>query len=80
MTPTNLQLDPRQIMNGIRAALHQRLDAIQPPFAARNSQRRARLQSQLRQPCDVGEVEAPETIVVRDVEEYGGGLTRLLHA
>jgi hypothetical protein len=64
-----VQLDTREIMDGILATLYEGEDAIEPPFAAGNSERDAWFKSQITEAHDIGQIESAIPVVVGDVKE-----------
>ena len=64
-----VQLDTREIMDGKLATLDQREDAIEPPFAAGDSERDAWFKSQITETDNIGQIESAVSIVVGDVQE-----------
>ena len=75
-----IQLDPREIVNGIAAALYQRQNSIKPALAAGDSEGGPRLEAKVGQANDVRKVEAAKPLVVRNVYEYSIWLNGRRHA
>jgi hypothetical protein len=75
-----IQLDPREIVNGITAALYQRQNSIKPAFAAGDSEGGAGLEAKVGEANDVRKVEAAKPLVVRNVYENCVWLNERRHA
>ncbi len=65
-----IHLNAGKIVNGIATPTDQSENAIQPSLPSRNSERDTRLQTELVETNDVGEIEASKAIVVRNIQEY----------
>lgn len=74
-----IQLDPRQIVNRITATADQIEDFVQAVLPTGNFNGGMGIESQMDQACNVGEIEAAELPVIRNVEKNGifGAFRRL---